>query len=120
MPITTGRKALVAASATAISALGLLFAPAPAQAAPPCGQYGFPGRVDAREDHGAGDYIDVTFTSTGATASGPAKSQASKGDDTTGTISGGITSDGERSTSSIRRTAGAAPSTTPAPCAKAT
>jgi hypothetical protein len=102
MLITTVRKALVAASATAISATGLLIGPAPAQALPispltpppkppPCDQYGFPGDVTLRDDRGNGLVINTSFSSTGPTASGPATSKGTDGLISVGTISGEIT-----------------------------
>jgi hypothetical protein len=66
--------------------IGLLTGPAPAQAAP-CSQWGFNGETELRQ---ANEW-DVSFTSTGAAASGSALARAqSTGDYLTGNITGGI------------------------------
>ncbi len=96
MSTTKDLKTIVAASATAISALGLLIAPAPVHAAPACEVYGFAGNVTIREDYGGGEYVDFSFSATGTTAGGPATATPSKGGNppTTGTITGGIVENG--------------------------
>ncbi len=89
MTSTFGHKALATASAAIFSALGVLIAWPPAQAAPGCEQYGFPGEVQIFE----GDVayaIRMTFSSTGPTASGPAARKDTSGKESTGTISGDI------------------------------
>ena len=95
MSTTTKQKTLIAASAAAISAIGLLTVPAPAQAAPACDVYGFAGNVTIREDYGDG-FRDVSFSANGSTAGGPATTKDSKGFTSTGTISGGIIENGPR------------------------
>jgi hypothetical protein len=91
----TERKALLAASATAIIALGLL-TPATGQAAPTCEVYGFAGPVTIREDYGGSEFLDISFSATGTIAGGPATAKPSKGGNppTTGTITGGIVENG--------------------------
>jgi hypothetical protein len=80
------------AAATALSAAGFLMASAPAQAyptvplAPACLQYGFPGDVQIRQNNG----WNVTFSSTGTTASGPATAKGASGATMQGTVSGSI------------------------------
>lgn len=84
---TTGCR-ILAAAATAISAVGLLTGPVPAQAAP-CEQYGFPGEVKVTQGD-PGYAVQTTFSSTGPTASGPASSKDTNGEASTGSISGVI------------------------------
>jgi hypothetical protein len=91
--LTITNKSQLFAAATAVGALGFLTAPAPAQAdpmfplAPPCDQYGFTGDVQLRQSNG----WNVTFSSVGAVASGPAEATGPDGAKMHGTISGGIT-----------------------------
>lgn len=67
-------------------------APAPAHAyptvplAPACLQYGFPGDVQIRQSNG----WNVSFSSTGTTASGPATAKGASGAEMHGPISGSI------------------------------
>lgn len=75
----------IAAAATTLGALALLVVPT-AQAQPRCVQFGFPGDVQLRQSNG----WDVTFSSTDATASGPAQATGASGAKMNGTISGGI------------------------------
>ena len=91
MPTTFGRKTLFAASATAISALGLLTGPAPAQAAPGCEVYGFAGEVTITGDGAIGF---LRFSANGTSAHGTATAMSDKGAAMTGFISGGIIEDG--------------------------
>ena len=82
---TVKRSALFAAAATAISAVGVVTCPSPAQALP-CVQFGFPGDVNLRQADG----WNVTFSSTGSLASGPAQASHDSGAKLSGTVAGGI------------------------------
>jgi len=83
---TVQRSPLFAAAATAISAAGLIVVPAPAQALPACVQFGFPGDVQLRQSDG----WNVTFSSVGSIASGPAQARHDTGGTLSGTVAGGI------------------------------
>ena len=82
----------ILATATALSAAGLLVNPAPAQAspmfplAPACKQYGFGGAFSLRQDNG----FRVSFSSTGPTARGSATAVGGSGATMRGTVTGGI------------------------------
>ena len=86
------RKSQLLGAATALSAVGLLMAPAPAQAdpmlplAPPCGQYGFPGVITLEQTGG----WRVELTSSGPFADGTAVATKPGQPDMHGTVSGGI------------------------------
>jgi hypothetical protein len=67
---TTSHRTFIATSATAIATVGLLAAPVPALADPPCNNFGWPGAVTLTEQ--GADQWTYTFTSTGPTATGPA------------------------------------------------
>jgi hypothetical protein len=88
--ITVNRAQLFAA-ATAITAVGLLTVPTPAQArpmlplAPLCHQYQFPGNITIRMDHGE----VVLFSSYGLEARGPTASTI-RDRQTQGVVSGGM------------------------------
>jgi hypothetical protein len=77
---------MLAASAATMAAIGLLTAPAPAQADPPCTQYGFNGRFSLKQSN---DW-DVNFNSDGATAYGNAWAKAKTGEGNSGGVTGGV------------------------------
>jgi hypothetical protein len=91
--VTVVNRSQLFAAATAISALGFLTVPAPAQAgpmlplAPPCNQYVFTGNFSLRQSNG----YQVFFSSTGPTASGNAVAVGDGGDKLQGHVSGNIT-----------------------------
>jgi hypothetical protein len=76
------------AAATAISAVGFLAVPAPAQAdpPPPCDQYGFTGFIELIQSNG----WRVSFTSTGPSAGGRADARGASGAQMHGNIRGGV------------------------------
>jgi hypothetical protein len=92
--VTTVNRPGFFAAATAISALGFLMVPAPAQAnpmfplAPACSQYGFIGDFALRQTNG----FRVEFSATGPSAGGRAQAFNSNGTVAmNGNVSGGIT-----------------------------
>ncbi|HEX2286939.1 MAG TPA: hypothetical protein VHI10_19305 [Mycobacterium sp.] len=90
--VSVRRGAVAALFVAAPLAGALLSVPAPAQAdpmlplAPACDQYGFTGDVQLRQSNG----WNVSFSSTGPVASGPATATGPGGAKMHGTISGGI------------------------------
>jgi hypothetical protein len=86
------RSRAFAAATAAISVAGLVIVPAPAQALPACVQFGFPGDVNLRQSDG----WNVTFSSTGSLASGPAQARSDSGAVMNGTIAGGSGIEGKK------------------------
>jgi hypothetical protein len=90
--VTIVNKSQVFAAATAISAVGLLVVPAPAQAepmfplAPACSQYKFIGDFALNQSNG----YRVEFPSQGPAASGRATATGGNGSQMFGNVSGGI------------------------------
>jgi hypothetical protein len=90
--VTIVNRSQLFAAATAISALGLLTIPTPAQAgpmlplAPLCHQYQFPGNITLRQDNGE----VVLFSSYGFEARGVAMATGANGHQAQGTVSGGM------------------------------
>jgi hypothetical protein len=90
--VTIVNRSQLFAAATAISAVGFLTIPTPAQAhpmlplAPLCHQYQFPGNITLRQDNGE----VVLFSSYGLEARGPATATGTTGVPAQGTVSGGM------------------------------
>ena len=89
---TVKTSAMFAAAAAAITTAGLIIGPAPAHALPACVQFGFPGDVNLRQSDG----WNVTFSSTGSLASGPAQARSDSGTVMNGTIAGGSGIEGKK------------------------
>jgi hypothetical protein len=86
---TTTRKTLLAASATAISAIGLLVASSPAQA-DSCNQWALPGNAKIRQDNGWNVNFPGVAQDAATDLSGRAFTVAQTGQSMSGNAFGGI------------------------------